>query len=272
MTIVPERVINIDWGEGRNLANCIFFSCSATFIKKIPKFCRVCHEFCNRLYPQTSSWWWIVYKGNSGVFPNLWHAANKLRNGALQHHLHSCRVEKINWIDGGIVKAWPTSEKSISFWRAGYLLGGVGWVAAECRKMLWVSHEMRQSKILRRLQMLGIVKRLKTDDWVQMIVGGGNKLIHTYKRTFTQSPPESAHIGCFWRVNIALHVVFIKASLYGEQEHEWLVLNPPTTAVFGLQYCNKRADIAFQLGCQLRKYDIMIWHIDTWNENNTRAV
>ena len=49
MTIVPERVINIDWGAGGNLANFIFCSCGATFIKKIPKFCRVCHEFCNRL-------------------------------------------------------------------------------------------------------------------------------------------------------------------------------------------------------------------------------
>ena len=46
MTIVPERVINIDWGGG-NLANSLFFSCGV--IKKIPKFCRVCHEFCNRL-------------------------------------------------------------------------------------------------------------------------------------------------------------------------------------------------------------------------------
>ena len=36
-------------GCEQNLANVIFFSCRATFIKKIPKFCRVCHEFCNRL-------------------------------------------------------------------------------------------------------------------------------------------------------------------------------------------------------------------------------
>ena len=49
MTIVPERMINIDWGAGGNLANVIFLSCGATFIKKMPKFCRVCHEFCNRL-------------------------------------------------------------------------------------------------------------------------------------------------------------------------------------------------------------------------------
>ena len=31
------------------MANGIFFSYSAKFIKKIPKFCRVCHEFCNQL-------------------------------------------------------------------------------------------------------------------------------------------------------------------------------------------------------------------------------
>ena len=37
MTIVPERV----GGAGGNLANGIFFSCGATFIKKIPKFCSV---------------------------------------------------------------------------------------------------------------------------------------------------------------------------------------------------------------------------------------
>ena len=48
MTIVPERVINIDWGG--EFGNAIFFSYSATFIKKIPKFCSVCHEFCNRLW------------------------------------------------------------------------------------------------------------------------------------------------------------------------------------------------------------------------------
>ena len=43
MTIVPERVINIDWGGGGGGGgggaggDGIFFSCSATFIKKIPK-------------------------------------------------------------------------------------------------------------------------------------------------------------------------------------------------------------------------------------------
>ena len=49
MTIVPERVINIDWGDGGKFGKHFFFSCGATFIKKIPKFCRVCHEFCNWL-------------------------------------------------------------------------------------------------------------------------------------------------------------------------------------------------------------------------------
>ena len=43
------RVINIDQGAGVNLAKGIFLSSSAKFIKKIPKFCKVFHEFCNRL-------------------------------------------------------------------------------------------------------------------------------------------------------------------------------------------------------------------------------
>ena len=56
MTIVPERVINIDWGgRGEIWQTLFFFSCGATFIKKIPKFCRVCHEFCNRLQSPTLS-------------------------------------------------------------------------------------------------------------------------------------------------------------------------------------------------------------------------
>ena len=36
-------------GRGEIWQTLFFFSCGATFIKKIPKFCRVCHEFCNRL-------------------------------------------------------------------------------------------------------------------------------------------------------------------------------------------------------------------------------
>ena len=35
-------------------------------------------------------------------------------------------------------------------WRVGYLLGGVGWVTANCRKILWGVFERRRSKISRR--------------------------------------------------------------------------------------------------------------------------
>ena len=60
MTIVPEKVINIDWGGGGKFGKRYFFSCSTTFIKKIIKFCRVCHEFWNRLWVGDITFWVII--------------------------------------------------------------------------------------------------------------------------------------------------------------------------------------------------------------------
>ena len=45
MTIVPQRVINIDYGAEGNLGNCTLFSCSANFIKKMPTFCKVSQHY-----------------------------------------------------------------------------------------------------------------------------------------------------------------------------------------------------------------------------------